>query len=240
MWKVSDPSPGTCSGYDTRCEGADKQDCNGLTQEGSDCSWRDDYTVVGSLDVNVSGADGDVSDGVCAGISELTGVQLENVDCSTIETERRRLLHGRKLVAALQSVSYAIVVDNTVPVTVVYDSSQIGELLDDSNSANINRAIESGLQATYFGSEDLRVSVASITVANVSIVNEATSTSRAVVSLTSQIATSTVMVTSSSPIATSAVKETTSEYFESYVSGTTLTVVLNSFSAVVAYVTVLL
>mmetsp|Transcript_60613 Transcript_60613/g.96239 ORF Transcript_60613/g.96239 Transcript_60613/m.96239 type:complete len:768 (+) Transcript_60613:74-2377(+) len=257
IWKVSDPSPGTCSGYDTRCEGADKQDCNALTLQGSDCSWRDDYTVVGTLDVNVSGADGDVSDGVCTGISGLTGIPPENADCDTIATERRRL-HGRRLAAQLQSVRYALVVDSSVPATVP-PQSQIGEILGESNRDNIDRAIESGLKATYFGSEDLRVTVASISVANVSKVNQETSTSTSVVSATSQTAASSDMVTSASQIATSTVMATTtistpatatsagsiaggttSEYFESYVSGTTSTVVFNSFFAVVAYVTVLL
>jgi len=186
-WEAPDPtSSGTCAGNDSRCSGSSEQVCDRLEQEASNCRWRDDYSLTGTIDMDVSGAGGDVSDGVANGLSEMTGVQTSNIDVGTTIVNSRRL-KGRKLSQAVVSIraNYVIVVDSDVPSSVVLTGSQMGQLLQASNSDNISAAILSGLQGTYFASEDLNVTVKDVGVVELGTINVATSTSTKVATSTS-------------------------------------------------------
>jgi hypothetical protein len=158
-----------------------------LSQGGADCVYREDYGVIGSIDLEVTGAGCDLSQGVANGLSDLTEVPPEKIDVETACLDRR--LQGRRLSKAAVQVraSYAILVDSDVPPSVVRTGVEMGELLQASKRDDINAAILSGVRGTYFASEDLDVSLNEVGAAKVAFINVVTSTSKIVPTSTSAL-----------------------------------------------------
>jgi hypothetical protein len=137
------------------------------------------------MDIEVTGAGCDLSQGVANGLSEVTDVPPENIDVETACLDRR--LQGRWLSKAAVRIraSYAILVDRDVPPSVTRTGTEMGELLQASKSDDINAAILSGLRGTYFASEDLDASLNELGAVKVAFINVVTSTSKIVPTSTS-------------------------------------------------------
>lgn len=162
----TDANSGACAGNDSRCSGKTKPSCDALTQEGSDCKWRKDFSVSGELTMQVTNPTAFVNDpnaviAIEEGIENVTGVPSEYIDLDLYVPERR--LGSRALQqSGTVIVTYVITVGSDAPATVAVTGSDIGNVMQASNIAQVSAAISRKVVET-FGNNDFNVVVSGVT-----------------------------------------------------------------------------